>query len=57
MSYSPLPDTALRRPTAWRALLLWALLTSLAVAGFAALRALEGDANVVQAPATQGRHA
>lgn len=57
MSYSPLHDTALRRPAAWRALLLWALLTSLAVAGFAALRALEGDANIVQAPATQGRHA
>ncbi len=57
MAYRPLPHASLRRPAVWQALLLWALLTSLAVAGFAALRALEGDADIVQAPSAPSRHA
>lgn len=57
MSYRPLPIVAEPRPTAWRSLLLWALLTALAIGGFSALRALEGDADIVQAPPAQSRQA
>jgi len=53
MSYRPLPVAAPPRPAAWRALLLLALLTALAIAGFSMLRQLVGDADIVQAPATQ----
>ncbi|MEO3715091.1 hypothetical protein [Roseateles flavus] len=53
MSYRPLPIVAQHRPAAWRSLLLWALLTALAISGFSMLRQLEGDADIVQAPAAQ----
>jgi hypothetical protein len=51
MSYRPLPIVSEARPAAWRAVLLWALLTALALAGFSMLSHLEGDATIVQAPA------
>ncbi|HLO94906.1 MAG TPA: hypothetical protein VK195_11350 [Burkholderiaceae bacterium] len=57
MSYRPLPLAAEPRPAAWRSLLLWALLSALALAGFSMLRALEGDADIVQAPPAQSRQA
>ncbi len=50
MSYRPLPVSSVARPSAWRALLLWAVLTALALGGFSMLRQLEGDANIVQSP-------
>ena len=53
MPYRPLPIATQHRPAAWRSLLLWVLLTALAIAGFSMLRQLEGDANIVQAPAAQ----
>ncbi len=51
MPYRPLPIVSEPRPAAWRAVLLWAVLTALAVAGFSMLSHLEGDAAIVQAPA------
>lgn len=57
MSYRPLPIVNEPRPSAWRALLLWALLTALALGGFSMLRQLEGDANIVQAPPAPTTHA
>lgn len=57
MSYRPLPVTSVPRPSAWRALLLWAVLTALALGGFSMLRQLEGDANIVQAPPSHAAHA
>lgn len=50
MSYRPFPIVSEPRPAAWRAVLLWAALTALAVAGFSMLSHLEGDADVVLAP-------
>ncbi len=57
MSYRPLPVTSVPRPSAWRALLLWAVLTALALGGFSMLRQLEGDANIVQAPPSHAARA
>ena len=57
MSYRPLPIVSEPRPSAWRSLLLWALLTALALGGFSMLRQLEGDANIVQGPTTHTMHA
>lgn len=59
MSYRPLPIVSEPRPAAWRAVLLWAALTALALAGFSMLSHLEGDAAIVQAPAAtpQPQHA
>lgn len=57
MSDRPLPVASVPRPSAWRALLLWAALTALALGGFSMLRQLEGDANIVQSPPPHLPHA
>lgn len=57
MSYRPLPVASMPRPSVWRALLLWAALTALALGGFSMLRQLEGDANIVQAHPPHTPHA
>lgn len=57
MSYRPLPLVAQPRPAAWRSVLLWALMSALAIGCFSLLKQLEGDADIVQAPAASAQRA